>query len=104
MLVKELLGFFQAAASIGAVQDKTLAELYGYVSIGTQAAAKAYARAAYYNKDASKKNAVINDMNGKITQPGNEVKGCLCLGELGILQDLSSLGDIFAKVSQLFKD
>jgi hypothetical protein len=104
MLVKELLGFFQAAAATGAVQEKTMGELYGYVSIATQAAAKAFARAAFYSKDAAKKGSVINDMNGKITQKGNEVKGCLCLGELGILQDLSTLGDIFGKVSQLFKD
>ncbi len=31
------------------------------------------------------------------------MKGCLCLGELGQLQDLSSLNDIFGRVSQLFK-
>ena len=83
MLVKELLGFFQEGAKVGAIQDKTLAELFGYVSIGTQASAKAFARVAFFNKDASKKNNVINDMNSKISQPGNEVKGCLCLGELG---------------------
>ncbi len=83
MLVNELLGFFQEGAKVGAIQDKTLAELFGYVSIGTQASAKAFARVAFFNKDASKKNNVINDMNSKISQPGNEVKGCLCLGELG---------------------
>lgn len=68
MLVRELLDFFQAAAQVGAVQQKTLAELFGYVSIGTQAAAKAYARAAFFNKDGSKKNTIINDMNGMIAQ------------------------------------
>ena len=83
MLVNELLGFFQEGAKVGAIQDKTLAELFGYVSIGTQASAKAFARVAFFNKDASKKNNVINDMNSKISQLGNEVKGCLCLGELG---------------------
>lgn len=67
ILVNELLGFFQEGAKVGAIQDKTLAELYGYVSIATQASAKAFARVAYYNKDASKKNNIIIDMNTKIS-------------------------------------
>jgi hypothetical protein len=33
--VNELLSFFKEGAKVGAIQDKTLAELYGYVSIGT---------------------------------------------------------------------
>lgn len=45
--------------------------------------AKAFARVAFYNKDASKNAHAINDMNTKISEVGNEVKGCLCLGELG---------------------
>ena len=43
------------------------------------------ARAVLYNKDQSKKNNVINDMKNKVTTAGNEVQGCLCLGELGKL-------------------
>jgi hypothetical protein len=82
-LVNELLNFFQAASKAGAVQDKTISELYNYVSLNTQASAKAFARAAHFNKDQSKKINLINDMFAKINQAGNEVKGCLCLGELG---------------------
>jgi hypothetical protein len=33
--VNELLSFFKEGAKVGAIQDKTLAELYGYVTIGT---------------------------------------------------------------------
>ena len=98
-MVNGLLGFFQAASKAGAIQDKTISELYNYVSLTTQASAKAFARAAHFNKDVSKKNNLINDMFAKIGQAGNEVKGSLCLGELGQLNDLSALGDIIGKVS-----
>jgi hypothetical protein len=33
ILINELLGLFRSAAQIGAIQDKTLGELYNFVSI-----------------------------------------------------------------------
>jgi hypothetical protein len=103
VLVNELLGFFQAAAQNGSIQDKTLGELYNCVSIKSQAAAMCLARAVLYNKDQSKKGNVINDMKNKVITPGNEVQGCLCLGELGKLQDLSSIADIMDRIKDKFK-
>ena len=61
------------------------------------------ARAVIYNKDQGKKANVINDMKVKITTPGNEIQGSLCLGELGKLQDLSSSPEIFDKIKDKFK-
>jgi len=103
MLLNELLGFFRSASAHGAVTDKTLAELYTYVSIKSQSAAMSFAQVTVNSKDASKKNNVINDLKQKINTPGNEVQGCLCLGELGKLTDLSGIPDIITKVSSLFK-
>jgi hypothetical protein len=56
-----------------------------------------------YSKNAAKKVQATNDMIQKIGTSGNEVQGCLCLGELGSLQDLSANGDLITKVSKLFK-
>lgn len=101
--MNELLAFFQTAAQCGAIQDKTLGELYAQVSLRSQAAAMCLARAVIYNKDQGKKANVINDMKAKINTQGNEVQGCLCLGELGKLQDLSSSPDIIDKLKDKFK-
>lgn len=51
VLINELLAFFQAAASSGAIQDKTIGDLYSFVTLKSQAAAMCFARAALYNKD-----------------------------------------------------
>jgi hypothetical protein len=42
-------------------------------------------------------------MESKISEPGNEIKGCLCLGEIGLIQDLTGLNEIFGRISQHFK-
>ena len=103
LLVNELLGFFQTAAQCGAIQDKTLGDLYSNVSLKSQAAAMCLARAVVFNKDQGKKVNVINDMKNKLNAIGNEVQGCLCLGELGKLQDLSSSTDVIDKLKDKFK-
>jgi len=88
-LIDELLNFFSSASSSGAVQDKTMGELYSFIGIKSQSAAMALARVAISSKDANKKVNLLNDLKSKIAQPGNEVHACLGLGELGKLLDLS---------------
>ena len=61
------------------------------------------ARAVIFNKDQGKRANVINDMKNKVTTPGNEVQGCLCLGELGKLQDMSKVPEIMERIKDKFK-
>lgn len=82
-LVNELLAFFQAAAD--GIQDKTFGELYSQVGLKSQTSAQCIARAMVFSKNANKKITATNDMIQKIGTQGNEVQGCLCLGELGKL-------------------
>lgn len=103
LLIDELLSFFSAASSSGAILDKTISDLYSAISIKTQSSAMVLARVAVNNKDATKKTALLNDLKGKISQPGNEVQASLGLGELGKLLDLSSVKNIITTVSSLFK-
>lgn len=71
VLVKELVGFFQQCSSQGSVQDKTIAEIYSYVSLKSQAAGTVLAHIAISHKDPNKKTNLLNDFKQKLSQTGN---------------------------------
>jgi hypothetical protein len=49
------------------------------------------------------KQKLLNDFKQKLQTPSNEIKGALCLGELGKLTDLSGIPNMIDSVSTLFK-
>lgn len=103
LLLNELLSFFGAASASGAILDKSIGDLYGFISLKTQSAAMALAKIAVCSKDANKKVNLLNDLKTKISMAGNEIQACLGLGELGKILDMSQVPNIITQVSSLFK-